>query len=99
MKINTFDDYVANLREVYKLCMEIAKQYRDDVREDDYFIVCSNDEGLFVRFGRDGAYRVTVCITCKGTVDYYQLDEASYYDVANREYYSPYINLDSTNQK
>lgn len=99
MKIDTFDDYVANLREVYKLCMEIARQYRDDVREDDDFIVSSNDYGVFVRFGRNEVYRVRVYINSKGTVDYNQLDDATYYDMVIHEYYFPYMNLDPTNQK
>lgn len=89
MKKRSFEDYVKNLREVHKLCMEIGKQYRDDVREDDHFFVYSTDEGMFASLGRVEAYRVVVAIDCDGSASEY-LDENFYHDLITDKYSFPY---------
>ena len=92
MRKYSFDDYVKNLREVHKLCMEIAKQYRDDVREDDRFLVYSTDEGMFASLGRLDAYRVVVAIDCDGSASEY-LDENFYHDLITDKCFFPYDTL------
>lgn len=92
MKRKSFEDYVKNLREVHKLCMEIGKQYRDDVREDDHFLVYSTDEGMFASLGRLGAYRVVVAIDFDGSASECLYDNF-YYDLITDKYSFPYDTL------